>query len=207
MRRTGRQEVVNMQRDPKPYELYRHFKGMMYQVLCIATDSEDGTKQVVYQQLYSPYQIYVRPYDMFISKVDRVKYPDVTQEYRFEYISDPLQQGSVPVAEASAGCAVWPGGTTEGQSGGPSQDCDGRDKIQEAVPQLDPWLVQFLDADTSEERLQILHAMPDKISSHMLDIMEITLDLDITDADAEERILRIRDCLMLRAKYECGRLR
>lgn len=196
-----------MQRDPKPYELYRHFKGMMYQVLCIATDSEDGTKQVVYQQLYSPYQIYVRPYDMFISKVDRVKYPDVTQEYRFEYIPGPMQQDSAPVTEASAGGTTGSDGTCGTPSGEASKDCDGRNKVQETVPQLDPWLVQFLDADTSEERLQILHAMPDKIGSHMLDVMEITLDLDITDADTEERILRIRDCLMLRAKYEGGRLR
>jgi hypothetical protein len=28
----------------------------------------------------------VRPYDMFISKVDKEKYPDVKQEYRFEEI-------------------------------------------------------------------------------------------------------------------------
>ena len=32
--------------------------------------------------------IWVRPYDMFISKVDKVKYPDVEQEYRFELLDD-----------------------------------------------------------------------------------------------------------------------
>ena len=43
---------------------------------------------VVYQALYGENKIYVRPYNMFISKVDIEKYPDVGQEYRFELVED-----------------------------------------------------------------------------------------------------------------------
>ena len=66
--------------------LYRHFKGMMYYVKDIAVHSEDGDLYVVYQKLYDDHSTYIRPYSMFASKVDREKYPDVDQEYRFEYI-------------------------------------------------------------------------------------------------------------------------
>lgn len=39
---------------------------------------------MVYRALYGDTKTYIRPYDMFVSKVDTVKYPDVKQEYRFE---------------------------------------------------------------------------------------------------------------------------
>ena len=39
---------------------------------------------VVYRGLYGTHELYIRPMDMFLSKVDKEKYPNVEQEYRFE---------------------------------------------------------------------------------------------------------------------------
>lgn len=64
--------------------IYKHFKGNKYKVLNIAEHTETGDKMVVYQALYGENKIYVRPYNMFISKVDIEKYPNAKQKYRFE---------------------------------------------------------------------------------------------------------------------------
>ncbi len=64
--------------------VYKHFKGDYYIVEDIGLYSETMEKCVVYRALYGDNQLYIRPYDMFTSKVDKVKYPNVKQEYRFE---------------------------------------------------------------------------------------------------------------------------
>ena len=66
--------------------VYRHFKGNLYSLEGVATHSETGEKMVVYKALYGNHELYVRPYDMFISKIDKDKYPFSDPEYRFELV-------------------------------------------------------------------------------------------------------------------------
>lgn len=63
--------------------VYRHFKGDYYLVEALAKDSETGEPCVIYRKLYGDGGLWVRPLSMFLSKVDRAKYPDAEQEYRF----------------------------------------------------------------------------------------------------------------------------
>ena len=68
------------------HRIYRHFKGDHYLVEAIATDSETGEPVVIYRKLYGDGGLWVRPLSMFLEPVDREKYPDCPQEYRFELL-------------------------------------------------------------------------------------------------------------------------
>lgn len=79
-------------------DLVRHFKRenvdqntneYLYKVLAFAQHTETKEKLVIYQALYAPFKICARPYDMFMSEVDRAKYPNITQRFRFEKIEQP----------------------------------------------------------------------------------------------------------------------
>lgn len=70
--------------DIKLKRIYRHFKGDYYLVEDIAKHSETGENYVVYRKLYGDGSLWIRPLTMFIEEVDREKYLDVKQKYRFE---------------------------------------------------------------------------------------------------------------------------
>ena len=62
----------------------------LYEVLAVAENTETSEKYVIYQALYGKYKVFARPYDMFMSEVDRQKYPNIKQQYCFErYIEKP----------------------------------------------------------------------------------------------------------------------
>ena len=83
------------ERDLKVGDSVKHFKRewvdektseYLYKIFAFASHTETGEHLVIYQGLYAPFKICARPYAMFMSEVDREKYPDVKQTYRFEKV-------------------------------------------------------------------------------------------------------------------------
>ena len=218
-----------MRSDPKPQEFYRHFKGNIYQIRCLARHTETRERMVVYQAMYGTFEIYVRPLAMFMEEVDRVKYPDVKQKYRFELLQDTDMEGSPEQEEThltsgertmTGGEAKKPENPADGAGNGAAAQTVSAAGSEAAVnggdaeaaesdeqPSLDPLVVEFLDADSYEQRLNILVALHSRITEEMINTLAVAVDLEIKDGDVEIRYEELKNCLLTFEKYECNRLR
>lgn len=170
-----------MRNNPQPQEVYKHFKGNLYQIRCLAKHSETGEMLVIYQAMYGNFEIYARPLTMFMEEVDRSKYPDAAQRYRFEL------QGEESIGQT------------------PQTGRRQADDTEE--PHIDPLLLQFLDADSYERRLEILDMLHSRIDDEMINTMAVAVDLEVKDGDLEDRYMELRNCLLTFERYECNRLR
>ena len=80
-------------------------------------------------------------------------------------------------------------------------------KEDEGEFNLDPLIIEFLDADTCEKRLNILSALRERITDDMINIMAISVGVEIKEGDVERRYDELRSCLLTFGKYESNRLR
>lgn len=217
-------------RTPRPQEIYRHFKGRLYQVLTLARHSETGEVLVVYQALYGDYAVFARPLSMFCSEVDAVKYPGAMQKERFQLWkgseeAHALFAGESPVTGSRETRAKQTEEERQTRGKQPEEDRQTRamqpdgifsQKEKPAEPavqaaeeevQLDPRLLRFLDANRMEEKMEILDSMQGDVTDEMIDIMAISLDTEIVSGEASERIAALRETIQMRLRFESSRLR
>ena len=203
-----------MRPNPRPQEMYRHFKGNIYQIRCLAKHSETGEMMVVYQAMYDTFQIYVRPLAMFMEEVDVEKYPDARQQYRFELLQDSeLVSGSQAteetisrlqaVEETISGLQAVEEPVKESNEG--SGGTENAEEMQQL--NIDPLVMEFLEADTYEQRLNILAALRSRITDEMINTMAIAIDVEVKPGDITERYEELKYCLATRERFECRRLR
>lgn len=206
-----------MRHNPRPQEMYRHFKGNLYQIRTLARHSETRELMVVYQAMYGTFEIYVRPLFMFMEEVDREKYPQARQRYRFELLQeledeeDPSDLSGIMEEKEPAVSHGEPEEkehTVERES---SFD-DSKERLSETREteeqlNIDPLVLAFLDADSYEQRLRILDSLHNRITDDMINMMAVASDLEIKEGDLEDRYMELRDCLRTFEKFECSRLR
>lgn len=224
-----------MRDNPKPYEIYRHFKGNTYQILAIAKDSEDGHLIVVYQALYGSYEIYARDLVQFMSPVDRIKYPEAEAQYRFTKVDSAqptvndknghsysqsdtkTDTGNSDSRSNSKANTVHSEGRSDVKVNAEYQSNQSDEKTNtghqddqsdikvDAGYQMDPQVEAFLDADSYEEKLNILAGLHRRITDDMLQIMALTMDIELNPGSTQERYDELKNCLLTRDKFEADR--
>ena len=191
---------------PQANQIYRHFKGNLYRIVTVAEHTESGEQLVIYQALYGDYKVFARPLSMFMSEVDREKYPNVTQKMRFE----PVEQVIQPVVtsatyEAEEEQTVIVPASTENVMEEVSSVQSGV-KTEEENITIDPLLEAYLDTDSYREKLNILHGLQHRITEHMLNTMAIVIDFELPEGDIQTKYDALNDCLLTKEKYECNRI-
>lgn len=180
-----------MRNNPIPQQIYKHFKGNLYQIVTLAEHSESGEMLVVYQAMYGDFKIYARPLSMFMERVDKEKYPDAVQEYRFEPadVQNRQQEHKKQEQCVQTDMLITPAVTEEEEIA------------------IDSLVLEFLDADTYEQRLNILAALHYRITDDMINTMAIAVDVEVEEGDIEQRYEDLKNCLLLYDKFECNRMR
>ncbi len=195
---------------PQPQEIYRHFKGNLYQIITIAKHSETRQDLVVYQALYGDFAVYCRPLEMFTSEVDHVKYPDVMQKDRFELLNrENAQIESRNVKEQVK--TSQKSDTAQNKENNPiaySGNIMDKTVEQEAEDlHMNPLVVEYLDADSAAERINIMDQLRSIITDDMIDIMAMAVDVEVNPGEIDARFDELKECLTTMEKFETNRLR
>ena len=212
---------------PKPHEIYKHFKGNLYQIVTIAQHSETGEQLVIYQAMYGDFKTYARPLAMFTSEVDKVKYPEIQQRFRFELqgadadrqtretdsangaqttMAQDVATQTAPTATAQD-AAIWTAQAAAKPASVETHPETAHIEAAEEEPALDPLVLEFLDADSYEQKLNILAGLHHRITDEMITTMAIACDIEVNDGETEERYEELKNCLLTMEKFECNRLR
>ena len=207
---TGRGGLtLTQKRIPKPGDLYQHFKGNLYQILTVATHTESEEALVIYQALYGDFRTYARPLDMFLSEVEREKYPEVKQTYRFELIDrDNLGTKGAEVSAELPKISGNQDGIKEVSKLEHTAENTVENKIEiKEDGVVNPDLLAFLEANGYAEKLEILYSIRKRIDDRLMTDIELSLDLFSHEGSIDDRIEFVKNNLQTLARFECNRLR
>lgn len=171
-------------------ERYRHYKGGLYQIVAVAMHTETEEDMVIYQALYGDYKVYARPLNMFFENVSDDKGKIVLRFIREnEKIDVRAKKEVFDVSE--------------------KQEITHTETYEtESMPEgVNPLLISFLDAESCNEKLEVLRSMRKNIDDKTISDIAAAMDIVIEEKSVEERLKDLESCLVTRARFETTRLR
>ncbi len=173
---------------PRPGEMYADQEGELCQILCVADDFDTREKMVVYQALYGSFECLVRPIGIFMRKM-QPKTSAVSKGVLKETKTDSASGRTVGTT------GIFPR----------RQEQKREQKTQEE--QANPALLEFLDADTLEEKYQVIKSLQHSITDRLIDDFAVTLDLVIPDGRVDDRYQQLLSSVRTMQKFETTRFR
>lgn len=199
---------------PKAEDFYRHFKGELYQIITVATHTESGEYLVIYRALYGSFKTYARPLSMFLEEVDKEKYPDSKDTYRFtkvEFVPSHKRQQTAGSEDSKISEA-----SSEYKKEVNRQKKDTTQETPPTPPQVSPsfeedkamkLFMEFLEEDSFDKKRNILRAIAPIATEHIIYSMAASLDLVPSGRSKEADLKMIQDYISARIHFDGNRLR
>lgn len=169
-------------------EFFQSKHNNLYQVITVATHAETRQKLVVYQELFGTFSVYALPIEIFFSDFIKQSEPKL----QVDSTKKTVEQKSTEMREEQQDSKVKPQ----------------RDKLDNKYCFIDEnpkTLMDFLDATTDQERLNILHQMQSYIDSYTLDSITVSLDYVPYGTSLDERFYSVCKYLEMKINYESRR--
>lgn len=143
--------------------------------------------------------------------MDREKYPQAEQKFRFEKTEPGCGNEAEPeqgtrektLVQSRRNCGLAGRGVVSAERDGGW----GFSPIEPVPDQPNPLLIEFLDAESTEEQLAVLRRMEGCVGKRELDSVCVYLDISTRYGSLEEQTEGIRRYLKLQMHYDASRLR
>ena len=197
---------------PVAGQIYKHFKGNLYKVLAVAVHTESEEKLVVYQSVDNPDRVFARPLEMFMSDIDRFRYPLIRAKYRFTLVSEPEEETNGEETKEEE--------TKEETLNADTKEEDVKDEETEEQSDddsavykdngelvIDPYVEGVLDEKEFSKKIEFFEMLRGKCTEDMLTTIAISLDIQLQEGSIEDKYSQILRTLKMHEKYETSRLR
>lgn len=194
---------------------YRHFKDKLYRVIDVVYHSETKEPLVLYQALYGDFKSYVRPYDMFLSEVDHVKYPNVKDKYRFtlveiskdgslKEIDEDVIDSKTDTINLNTYNYYANDINIKNQDENAAASKENFNSNEKKIAAL---VERFLDSKEYEDKLDSLLLLRNNLNDDLIDVLAESLDVVVEKGSLDARFKSLKAVLEAHTKYEGGRLR
>ena len=139
--------------------------------------------------------------ESFLDEVDHIKYPEVTQKYRFEE-RKPKEEST---SDADRDKKEMPQVTFSKKEPGIIENTVSEAQVE--LNGVNSLLLQFLDADSFYRKLEVITSNRKHMNDRMINDMAVSLDCTVEDGPLEERIQELIFCLQALCRFEDKRLR
>ena len=197
---------------PVAGQIYKHFKGNLYKVLAVAVHTESEEKLVVYQSVDNPDRVFARPLEMFMSDIDRFRYPLIRAKYRFTLVSEPEVENNGEETKEEETIEETLNEDTKGEDV-KDEETEEQSDDDSAVYKdngelvIDPYVEGVLDEKEFSKKIEFFEMLRGKCTEDMLTTIAISLDIQLQEGSIEDKYSQILRTLKMHEKYETSRLR
>lgn len=189
---------------PIPGTRYFDREKRQYQLMIVADHSKTNEKMAVYQALFGEFEYFTEPLGIFMTEKTEVSSeigrtggskwnrPAVLQPETANPVQDPIakpENQKLKTEDSSVCQPVQPHHQT----------------LEEEM--ANPILLEFLDADTLEEKYQVIKSLGNSITNRLIDDFAVVLDLVIPDGSLDSRYMQLLSSVRTMQKFETNRFR